>query len=250
MKMIHVVIVDDEKGAASVVQSKIGSYFPNLSVVGVFYNSKEALQRIPSLQPHLIFVDIEMPGMNGFELVYELRKTITCEVIFVTAYNKYAVEAFRQHALGYILKPVDNEDFVKTVSIAMMRLATGELPAIEHFPLKVKEVLKIALPNRENVDLVEIKNILYVQAEGSYSRVVTNNQEYLLSKNLKYVESEMLQNKFLRVNRSFLVNPNSVKSINKQSTAHLVLENGEQVLISQRIKEQVFDELSEKINNL
>jgi two-component system LytT family response regulator len=250
-RKIKCVIIDDELNAITVLKKKIARFFPPLEIVATFNDPNQVVEEHNDIVFDLLFLDIEMPNYNGFQLLDELKPHHKFETIFVTAYNNYAVEAFQQHAMGYILKPVDNDDFVRTVSLSLIRIASESggtsKSAIDIYN---QPNFKVAIPHKGELVLVDLSDILFAEADGSYTHIHTQNNQYLISKNLKYTESELFDFRFIRVNRSFLVNPYAIKTVSKKSLASIQLVNGVDIPVSSRIKDEVFQELSHFIKNI
>lgn len=246
-RKIKCVIIDDELNAITVLKKKIERFFPPLEIIASFNDPSQVIEEHNDLVFDLLFLDIEMPNYNGFQLLDELKPHHKFETIFVTAYNNYAVEAFQQNAMGYILKPVDNDDFIKTVIKALMRITESQVNTStfnldQNFGKK-----KVAIPHNGSLQVLGFDQIYYVKADGSYSNFITTEGNFLLSKNLKHIQEDVVGNNFIRINRSHLINPTFIKNICKKDGGFVTLENGEELPVSQKIKSEVIDALSKSI---
>lgn len=221
--MIKSLIVDDEKAPREVLAELIKNFCPDVEVVGMASDTFEAAGLIATLQPDLVFLDIEMPGRTGIQFLQE-QKEISYKVIFTTAFDKYAIQALRLSALDYLLKPIEIKDLVK----AIHKISSDT----ENDNGKLKNLItntgntsqKIALPHSEGVEFITIDSILYCMSEGSYTHIVTENKNSLLiSRNLKTMEEVLSDFRFCRCHKSYLVNLNKIKRIDKDG--NLCLNN-------------------------
>lgn len=216
MNKLQVAIVDDEPDSATLLQLQLERHCPSINQIISFTNPIEALQSIPKLNPDIVFMDIEMPLMNGFQLLEQLSP-LKFNVIFITAFNQYAIRAFRFNALDYLLKPADIIELKNAVSKAENQLRPNSVQltfAEEQF--KGNSVTRLALPSQEGITFVNLSDIIYVEASNNYSRVfLADNSTYLLSKTLKDVQELLEGSHFLRVHRQYLVNLNRVRHFNR-----------------------------------
>lgn len=247
-EQISCVLIDDEPNAVKVLNKFIESYCPTVNVVGTANNIENGITAIEELNPQLVFLDIEMPMGSGFDLLERVgdRKF---HVVFITAYDHYAVQAIKNEAVDYILKPVDIDDLVNAVNKVTKKL---------HSPMSVKEVLrkvdleakaKLAIPTLYGHKFLDPENIVHIRAEGSYSVIYTENEgEIMISKNLKSIENALKQDCFLRVHRSHIVNLDKVKELHKNDGGYLVLDNNDRVEIGASSKAAIMERLNERLN--
>lgn len=245
MNKISAVIIDDEQNAIEVVKAKLTEYFPNISVVDTCQVAEEAIGVINLHQPQLVFIDIEMPKFNGFDIIKSFGER-NFEVIFITAYDKYAIEAFKENALGYILKPIDRFDFIKTVSLTLIRISQKSFSKLQD-PSQSKEEKKLAVLHKGQYELITCAQILYFKAEGSYTKIKTHTESYVVSKNLKTLTDQIVDCNFLKINRSFVINPSRISGMSNKSGSEIIMEDGMTISVSQPIKEAVFQQLSENV---
>ena len=241
-------ILDDEQHAHVVLKTLIQRHFEtDIKVVGAAQTADVALIEISALKPDLLFLDIEMPNINGMEMISKLNSE-NCSVIFVTAYDNFAVEAYNKRARGYLLKPVDKEKFKNTVS-DVLRKITIEKKAKKIPDSLLDSLSDISIPHNGDFVLVNPATVLYFQADGSYTRIITENENYHISKNLKTVVEEFNQDFFIRINRSFVVNKNHIKSFSKKNGGNIYLTNDLEISVSGTYRDLVFDLLNSSIEN-
>ncbi len=215
--MLKAVIIDDEAKARRVLESFIVEYCPQLSIVGIAPDVVQGVKLIQKENPDIVFLDIEMPGYNGFQLL-EFFDEITFEVIFVTAYSEFALKAFQVSAVDYLLKPVQIEQLTKAVERAEKirgnSLIKKRLETLKE-NLAAQKIKKIVVPVSEGSLFVEINDITHLKAEGSYVNIfLKDGNKILVSKNIKDYENQLTNEEgFFRTHRSFLVNTKYIKSI-------------------------------------
>ncbi len=253
--MIKVVIVDDEQDAINSIALIINEYCSNAEVVGTASSAVEGRDVILNQQPDLVFLDIEMPRGNGFDLL-EMLPERHFEVIFITAYNNFAIKAFKYSAIDYILKPIDIEEFIESVNKAEQRIEVGKKQPdskVSKYDLLLENIrtnkpTKIMVPTSEGQIYIEIKDISRIEAEGSYSLLFLNNSNKLLvSKNLKEFETMLDENDFFRPHNSHLINLEHVKKYVLKDGGYIEMTDGTVVPISRRRKEFFIEKMQEYI---
>ena len=228
---MKVIIIDDERLARKEMNSLLSSY-PEIEVIAECSNADDAIKSIEKNQPDLIFLDIEMPEKNGFDLLTALDKVP--KVIFVTAYNDYALKAFDVNAIGYITKPVDPEKLKKVLT-----------PLIEDFAQRSQESLpkeklglehQIFLKDGEKCWFVTLKDIRYFESEGNYIRVFFNDEKPLILKSLNLLEEKLDNAHFFRANRKNIVNLKHISNIENwfSGTLRITLRANEYIEVSRR----------------
>ena len=249
LTMIKAVIVDDEQLAIESLQWEIENFSQDVKVVETFTNPKEAVSGINYLKPDLVFLDIEMPEIDGFQLL-QLLDYRNFDLIITTAYNQYAIQAFKANAIDYLLKPVDPDDLIQAVEKVKKRygsdFATQNIETvIDKFIRNNKErQKKIPLPLNQKIILVKPEDILYCKSDGSYTTVfMSNGEKYLVSKSMKYVE-DLLSNDFIRIHKSYIVNIFEIKEFIKQGNGEIILTNGKIIPISRTHRKQVMEALN------
>jgi two-component system LytT family response regulator len=250
--MIKTIIVDDEFNAREVLDKLLSRYFPDkFLVVAKCEGVDDAVIAIEQFQPELVFLDIQMPDKNGFQLFKELKK-INFEVIFTTAHSEFAIEAIKQSALDYLLKPINYIDLLEAVRKYENKLHKAS--QFDKFALLVEnldsgntEFRKIAFPTENGFELVKINSILYCEADSNYCTIVClGGKKITLSKTLKHVEELLPSTVFQRIHKSYLVNLNYVNRFTKSNELLIELANGETLPVSVRQKENFINAIVQK----
>lgn len=227
---IRSVLVDDEVGALNATRSILERTAPEFIVVGEASNVSEAYDIIVRERPSLVFLDIQLKDQTGFDLL-QMPFDFEFEVVFVTAYDEYAIRAFEMQALSYLLKPVSIQSFLKVKARVMRVLGNHDQLSSR----KLNAILgdKIAVPNGSAVDYLAPNEIIYIKADGSYSQIfLVDGSKVLLSKGLSHLEQRLKSDTFLRPHRSYLVNCSYVKRWNKADGGWLVVSNNDKIPIS------------------
>tara|TARA_B100000508_G_scaffold138095_1_gene133614 strand:- start:22824 stop:23408 length:585 start_codon:yes stop_codon:yes gene_type:complete len=192
-----------------------------------------------------------MPNVSGFDVLkrFENREF---EVVFVTAYDEYAIEAFKQNAIGYILKPVDAEDFIKTVTTALIRIKEKQLANTDALLEKANGIEQptkdFAVPYHGDYKVLSQNDVIYCKADGSYCVVKTATQKFVVSKNLKHIMEALPDWNFIKVNRSYVINPLHIEKFSKKNGGEIHMSDDTLVSVSKKIKDEVFSFLSDRFN--
>ncbi len=241
MKMTAV-ILDDEVRGSKLLQQKLSAYTNQLEVVAIYNDPLEALANIREVNPDVLFLDVEMPELDGFQFLEKLG-SISFEVIFVTAYNSYTLNALRINALDYLLKPVADDE----LAAAVKRLTTqlSQKQALKANPARrLPYNNKVALSTAEGVYLIKKEDIIRVEAMSNYSVFfLTENKKIMVSKTLKEFEAVLDDIFFLRVNRSAIINLEYVTKYRKGEGGTLELSDGSEIEVSASRKESVLERL-------
>lgn len=241
MIKIKTLLVDDEPLSQKHLKSILQKNCPELEVVDIVSNSDDALEKIYSLKPDLIFLDIELGGESGFDLLKKCP-TRNFEVIFVTAHNQFGIEAVKAQALDYVLKPINSAELMIAVEKAILSIRVKKAHINASAISKVNS--RISLPTMEGLIFVAIDDIIFIESEGRYSRFHLNNSnKILVSKNLGEYENEMEQKGFARIHHSYIVNLNYVEKYIKGRGGYVVLKNGKTLEVSSRKKDDFFDKI-------
>lgn len=242
-QQIHAIIIDDEPYACQALVTLLGRQCPQVVVSAICNDPREAKQLVAIHQPQLIFLDVEMPHMNGFALLESLRP-FSFEVIFTTSYDQYAIQAIRFSALDYLLKPVDGNELKDAVNKFAER-AEPSLPQqldilLSRFQqtANVSGAGRIALPTMEGLQIIAVNDIIYCNSSSNYTILILKSKQTLtISRTLKEVEEMLEHYHFLRVHHSFLVNLNEVKTYIRGEGGSLVMSDGSSVDVSRSKKE-------------
>lgn len=243
--MLKAIIIDDEPDCVKLLALQLKMYCPNVLVVAECTDTENALLKVKELNPDIVFLDIEMPVMNGFQLLEKLGH-IHFSLVFVTAYDQFAVKAFRFSALDYLLKPIDGKDLKAAVAKAEQR----------HWPEKqqlslLKQQLnnneknlpdKIALPYQNGVTFTEIKNIIYCESENNYTRFfTTDGNQHMVAKTLGDIQEVLEERNFLRVHRQYLVNLDHIKKYVRGEGNYLIMSNNQSIPVARNQKERLIE---------
>ena len=242
MKKIKTIIVDDEPDSIQLLQLQLAQHCPDIEISGVYTSSAKALDGIEKLQPDLLFLDIEMPVMNGFELLEKILH-IPFSVIFITAYSQYALKAFRFNAVDYLVKPADGEDLTEAVAKAIKRIRPSPVQLSEiQKQLRGEPATRIAIPGQHGgISFIDLNDIVYSEASNNYTNIVlSNGKRFLISKTLKDVQEVLEEEHFLRVHRQYIVNLNHVKHFNRNEGI-LTMDNNDLIPIARNQKEKLID---------
>lgn len=237
---LKAIIIDDEPDSIKLLQLQLAQYCPDIEIVDTFTNSVKALSVVEKLQPDLIFLDIEMPVMNGFELLEKILY-LPFSVIFITAYNQYALKAFRFNALDYLVKPIDAKDLIDAVAKADKRSKPTSIQLSEtQKQMRGESATRIAIPGQKGgISFIDLNEIIYSEASNNYSKLVlTDGKQFLISKTLKDVQEVLEEEHFLRVHRQYIVNLNHVKHFNRNDGV-LTMDNGDHIPIARNQKERL-----------
>ena len=242
--MIKAILIDDEPHCLESLSLDLAKYCPEIEVCKTLSSSKEGLKYIKKLKPDLLFLDIEMPWMNGFELL-EYLSPIDFEVIFVTAYDSYAVNAFKVNAVDYLMKPIDREDLKSAVAKIKAKLFTKEPEndKIHHLLdqyFSSKSQKKIVFAEKDRQKIVNPNDIISVKAESNYSQVMLAGEKPLtLSITLKSIEEKLEGMGFMRVHHSYLVNMDRVSQYVKSDGGYLIMNDNSMIPISRSKKSEL-----------
>lgn len=243
------IIIDDEKHCREVLESLLKKHCPQVELCGMFASAADAISQLEHLKPDLIFLDIEMPGMNGFEFLQQFKRR-DFAVIFTTAYNEYAIQAIKHSALDYLLKPVDKHELMEAVNRAAEEQVhkTADKVAQLLQAMQAKPgVRRFAVPTLEGLTMINPEDILYVKSDGPYSHFYFNDGRHIMiSKTLKESEDVLPAEDFFRIHNSYLINLKYVKKYIRGEGGEVVMNNGEQIPVS-RTKKQEFLGLLDKI---
>ena len=246
--MMKAVVIDDEKDSREILANYITKYCPDVTVCGYGESVSTGLDAIKKHQPDIVFLDIEMPYGNGFDLL-EKCTDFTFETVFVTAFDNYAIQALNQSAAYYLLKPIDIEELLRAIEKIRTERQT------ENYTQHAKVLLnningeaqqKIMLPTMEGFEIVSIHSILYCEAVDNFTRFFfENSQPLLICRTLKYFEEILRSHRFFRIHRSYLINPNYVIRYSKGKGGYVTMKNNQELEISANKKKE-FIELFER----
>lgn len=251
---MRTIIVDDEPAALNSLKIIIKEYLPDLELVKAFMNPKKALYEIPTLKPQLLFLDIHLPEINAFQLLDMLPER-NFHVIFVTAYDEYAIKAFKYNAIDYLLKPININEIVNAVK----KIKNSQIQQTISYEEKYKNLLKIFEQNNtqtheklilstiEGIYYIDPNDILYVNADSNYSKIILKNANPLtISKSLGDFFANLPQDFFFRNHHSYLVNLHYVRRYTRSDKSAIEMVNGDMIPLARRKKNEFY----EKMKNL
>jgi len=245
--MITATIVDDEPFCCESLATLLERYCPAVKVLDICYSASAALQSIQQHPPHILFLDIEMPHMNGFELLEKLPD-IDFELVFTTSYDQYAIKAFRFSALDYLLKPIDQDDLRKAVQKAVTSTDHVSPQQIKVLLQKINHpslvVNKLAIPTLEGLQMILIESIIHCEADRNYTIInIKGKQKIVASRTLKEIEELLDDYPFIRVHHSHIINLNEVEKYMKGEGGYLMMSNGANIDVSRSRKEFLLKKL-------
>ena len=238
--MKKVIIVDDEDPARALVKEYLGDY-ENLILLDECNNGVDAVKSINSFQPDLVFLDIQMPGLTGFEVLKKLDHMP--QIIFATAYDEYAFQAFQVHALDYLLKPYTRERFAEAIKLVEQR-SDGYLEQIHNLVNSLNEqetyLDNLLVSVRQKLINIPAKDIIRIEASGDYASLVTAEKNYLSNYGISALEKKLDPKHFTRVHRSAIINVNYIKEVYKYPSVYeVVMTNDEVVKVSRSYLENI-----------
>jgi len=233
--MYKAILIDDEIAALKILRWEIEEYCKDIEIIGQFSDPIKGKEAIQQLEPDLVFLDIEMPKLNGLDLIYSLE-SIDFEVIFITAYDRYAVEAFRLNAVDYLLKPFETDALLEAVNRVKQRLQLQEVAVPKRTLLeRLKSSFnKIALPQNEGIEFVSPEEIVYCKSDGSYTEIILSQKRVMITRLLGDLETQLQEYSFLRTHKSYLVNLNHIVKYIRKDGGYLIMSNGDKVAVSRR----------------
>jgi two-component system LytT family response regulator len=240
---MRTIIVDDEKHCRDGLAIMIDKHCPGIEIVAQCAGASAGLAAMATFRPQLLFLDIEMPEMNGFEFL-EHCKDYTFQVIFTTAYNEYAIRAIRHSALDYLLKPVNKEELTAALGRAVK--TTDSHPKIDRLLelLDTKKVSdRIALPTLDGLMMVDTSEILFCESDNNYTRFhLLSGKTIFISKTLKKVEQLLERNKdFFRIHNSYLINLRYVQRYIRGEGGEVIMQSGKSITVSRHKKQEFLD---------
>jgi two-component system LytT family response regulator len=248
--MLRVLIVDDESNIRTMIAEIVKNFCDGAEVVGQAGSVKEGIERIETLHPDLVLLDIKMDDGSGFDLLGQVDR-INFKVVFITAYQEFALQAIKFSALDYILKPVDPEELIKAVDTARELVSDQQQIQLKHLTESLNNQdqsnKRVLLKTSDSIHLVHVDEIRYCEADGGYTHFYTDKvNNILVSRALAEYEELFKGFGFFRVHKSFLVNLQKVLRFEKDDGGQLVMEGDARVPVASRKREQLF-ELLEKI---
>jgi two-component system LytT family response regulator len=251
MRTIKTVLIDDEEDSLETIELLLQRHCPEVEIAGKFSEPKKAIAAIPKLNPQLLLLDIQMPGMTGFELLQEL-KDFSGGVVFITAHSEHAIRAFKFSAVDYLLKPVYTNEL--KAAIAKVKKASPSSPAdilLKELTENIRNFAnpafkKISVSTSEGIEMIPLEDITCLKADRNYTYIYRNSQkELLVAKPLKEFENNLPKEHFIRVHSSCIVNIDKVAKYIRQEGGLLQLVDGTIMNIGRKYKEAVLEKLKQ-----
>jgi two-component system LytT family response regulator len=237
------IIIDDETSSRNALRQKLANHCADVIIIAECESGEEGIKNIEEKKPDVVFLDVEMPRMNGFTMLQQLHNR-NFELIFVTAYDHYAIKAIRFSALDYLIKPVVIEDLKTAVDkvVQKRKQSAGnerlEL-LLQNLMSKEKEQQRIAIPSIEGLQFVETGDIIYLEALSNYTNFhLLNNRKITVSKTLKDFEELLPASIFVRIHHSYIININCVEKYIKGEGGEVLMKNGVHLDVARRKKEE------------
>jgi two-component system LytT family response regulator len=254
---VRALIIDDEQHAREGIRIRLEEY-PAVEIIGECSSGAEAVASVNDLHPDLVFLDIQMPEMNGFEVLNAVEVDPVPMVVFVTAYDKYAIKAFEVHALDYLLKPIGEERFGETLKMVLSQLKHRNLATyaldlrrmVDDYlgfvetgrnsieagssETRAKYVDRIAIKSRGHVSMITVSEVDWIESAGDYVYIHSNSQKHIIRETMTSLEKRIDPGKFVRIHRSTIVNVDRIKSLksNEHGDFEVHLQNGERLKLS------------------
>lgn len=246
--IIKSIIIDDEVHNLENLKRLLEKNCPNVEVIAVASSAEEGIELIISLVPDLVFLDIEMPNKNGFEMLESIGN-VNFEIIFVTAYNQYVLQAIKSCALDYLMKPVAiselKEAVLRVSELVTHKRENQKLKVLVENLKSINQPKKIALPTAEELHFVSIDEIVRCKGENNYTMFfLTNGKSILVSRTLKEWDDLLSSHQFIRTHQSHLINTIHVKSYVKKDGGYILMNDGSMVSVSKHKKEQTLNKLA------
>ena len=247
MQTLKAILIDDEKNSLESLRLELNSYCPEIVITGAYRDPHKGREALINEKPDVLFLDIEMPTINGFDLLLHLP-SIEFDVVFVTAYDQFALKAFDFNAIDYLLKPIRKEKLLQAVQKVknhqIEKLAKGNLQALIHNILIQTNHghEHIALPTNDGFSIIEIADIIYLEANSNYTWIkLTNQHRMLVSKSLGEIEKLLPASVFCRIHKTFLINTHHLERYIRGQGGTLVMKDSTQLPVSRSHKEQLLN---------
>lgn len=247
MEKLKAIIVDDELDSITTLKWELKPFDDKIEVITSFSNPIKAIKAIKKERPNVLFLDIQMPEMSGFELLEKVQGFFD-HVIFITAYDEYAIKAIKVSAIDYILKPIESNILKKCINKLNTVLSKDSMQEQLELLLQqlndTNKIDKIALSTVDGLEFAKPSEIMYCKSDGNYTFVFLKNKtKILVSKTLKEIESSLTQRNFFRIHNSYLINLNFLEKYYRGKSAYVILEDGTQIPVSRNKKNEFLDNL-------
>lgn len=237
--MYKTVLIDDEISSLKMLELELLQAFQSIDVIGSFQNPIKAIPFITEQKPDILFIDIEMPQLNGIDFIKQID-TSYCQVIFLTAYEQYAIEAVKSNAIDYLLKPLDTEELRSAVERAISLIEDQPYSDVE---ADIKQIAsktnQLKIPTTNGFAFLKIEDIIYCQADSNYTHIHTTSKTHIVLKTLKSIQDALPNETFLRIHNSYLVNNMHIREYSRSDGGYVILSNDVNLRVS-RTKKDLF----------
>jgi DNA-binding LytR/AlgR family response regulator len=232
--MVKAIIADDEKELRTYLKSLLAETWPDLEICGEAANGEEALEMVDAFAPQIAFLDIQMPGLSGLDVARKIASI--CRIVFITAYDQYAVEAFEREAVDYLLKPVTKKRLLQTIHRLKKQLHASPEPSASLAEMMTHVLARlqgnanaeylhwIKTQHKDNIRLIPVEEVDYFQAEDKYTLVMTSAGESLIKKSIKELTQELDPQLFWQIHRATIVNVSKIENVNRLLTGRGILK--------------------------
>ncbi|WP_339755473.1 LytTR family DNA-binding domain-containing protein [uncultured Winogradskyella sp.] len=245
---INAILIDDERKALAILKNKLERLCPNVTIIAETQSPKEGIELIKKLKPQLVFLDVAMPELSGFDLLAEIENP-DFEIIFATAFDNYAIEAIKHCAIGYLVKPVDNDDLIKTVKKAILNIE--EKSALEKNKLLIENLgattfqnKKIVVPSSEGLEFIKMSEILFFEGDNGYTRIhIVNRKAILSSHSIGYFNKLIENQSFYQIHKSYLINLTYIEKYLNEG--YVILQDNHKLPVSRNRRQDFLNCLRE-----
>jgi two-component system LytT family response regulator len=247
MKKYKAVLLDDEELCTKALEMEIAAHCPQIEIRDIFHDPTIALPAVLENPPDILFLDIEMPFLNGFDFLNKLGKIDFC-VVFTTAYNEFALDAFKVNAVDYLLKPIDGQELVLAVQKVIERLDHSNFSkGVEKLIQKMvstRSTGTLCLPTTNGYEFVDIEDVIYCKSDNNYCHIhIKDERSKLVSRTLKDISKQLNSDQFLRIHQSYLINLDWVKAYSRIDGGTIIMKDGSSLPISRTKKDMVLGKL-------
>lgn len=240
--MIKIILIDDEPKAIRSLEWEIDNFCKDVEVMATFTKPKEAIAYLQHHDPDCVFLDVEMPEMDGFKFLDHFNKRNFC-VVFITAYNQYAIKAIKENAMDYLLKPIDSDDLVLTIEKLKANKKNGRTYDALEERLSSQPNKRIAIPAEGKLIFINTEDILYCKSDGNYCKIhLADKKSLFISKKLKEISALLPDADFFRVHNSYVINIKRVSEYLK-SDGYIILDNHKKIPVSRNKKSAFLDKI-------
>ena len=240
--MIKIILIDDEPKAIKSLEWEIANFCEDVEIMATFTKPKEAIDYLQNHDPDCVFLDVEMPEMDGFKLLDHFKKR-TFNVVFITAYNQYAIKAIKENAMDYLLKPIDSDDLILTIEKLKAEKKTARTYDALEERLNSHSSKRIAIPVEGKLIFINTEDIIFCESDGNYCKIHMNdNKSVFISKKLKEISAILPDEDFFRVHNSYIINLKRVSEYLK-SDGYIVLDNQKKIPVSRNRKSAFLDKM-------